>query len=111
MQDRANRAIRHFIWPYRVGNIIILILGAAIFIPLLIGWLALAIIASFRALTGGVILWTILAGCGSPVRPSSDQQQESVRKAQNLFSGQEDGRRRARLPQGHSEHNSTEGSK
>ena len=108
MQDRTSRAIRHFIWPYRVGNIIILILGAAIFIPLFIGWLAMAIIASFRALTGGLILWTILAGCSSPVRSPSKQDQESVRRAQSLFAGQEDARRRARLPEGSFEHNSPE---
>jgi hypothetical protein len=108
MQDRTHKAIRHFIWPYRVGNIIILILGAAIFIPLFIGWLAMAIIASFRALTGGLILWMILAGCSSPVPSPSKQDQESVRRAQSLFAGQEDARRRARLREGSSEHNSTE---
>lgn len=111
MQDRTHKAIRHFIWPYRVGNIIILILGAAIFIPLFIGWLAMAIVASFRALTGGIILWTILTGCSSPVAAPSKQDQESVRKAQSLFTGQEDARRRARLPAGRSERNSTERSR
>jgi hypothetical protein len=98
MQDRTHKAIRQLIWPYRVGNIIIIILGAAIFIPLFIGWLAMAIMSSFRALTGGLILWTILAGCSSPVPSPSKQGQESVRRAQRLFAGQEDARRRARLP-------------
>jgi hypothetical protein len=108
MEDKTYKAIRHFTWPYRVGNIIILILGGAIFIPLLIGWLAMAIVATFRALTGGLILWTILAGCSSPVRAPSNQDQNSVRKAQGLFAGQEDARRRARLPEGRSERNWTE---
>jgi hypothetical protein len=52
MKNRTHSDLKHFLWPYKVGNIIILVLGGAIFIPLFIGWLGLAISMGINSLTG-----------------------------------------------------------
>jgi hypothetical protein len=49
-----------------------------------------------------------LAGCGSPVRPPSRLEQESIQKGQDLFKGQQQASRDARIPDSHTNRTSIE---
>ncbi len=49
-----------------------------------------------------------LAGCGNQVRPPNRQEQESVRKSQELFKGQREVSRSVRLPDSHPKGSSKE---
>jgi hypothetical protein len=39
-----ERNVKHFVRPFRIGNIIIMVLGGIIFIPLFIGLVGMAVV-------------------------------------------------------------------
>jgi hypothetical protein len=42
-----ERDVKHFVRPFRIGNIIIMVLGGIIFIPLFIGLVGMAVMQLF----------------------------------------------------------------
>ncbi len=48
-----DKDLKHFTRPYRLGNIIILVLGGIVFIPLLVGLIGMTLFHLFGGSGGG----------------------------------------------------------
>jgi hypothetical protein len=46
-QTHMDKDVKHFVRPFRIGNIIIMVLGGIIFIPLFLGLVGMALMHLF----------------------------------------------------------------